>query len=376
MIAPHIAAWALKRERNKEGPRANAVLEATHIISIERSKRTPAPDPNERVLETKGGAPAPPPQPSPQEQAAARDWEAQQEEKRAQARQDAIDAKAASDKAAALETWKGNRGTAYNTALSSATSRLKSLGIEAGDPYGIYSDVTGRYNAANAGLSDMGDYTTAFAPTVVDEALAGGRTRARNTIRTGFEGALPRYYAEDMFGSTADDAILASILNQQYNDASADLMAARDRGQVSSIAYDRALRDLGTAKAGANTQLQTIGGNILAGLADDINTRRSAALDDIAAWDFGMAPYDVTGETGRIKRRASEKLAGLEGDIRGAVGEREFFDVPGLIGKASARVGNQTTGTTGTTGASALYDTFANEALRKNETTKTNEGTF
>jgi hypothetical protein len=79
------------------------------------------------------------------------------------------------------------------------------------------------------------------------------------------------------------------------------------------------------------------------------------------------------GEANRIKSYGSDRQAGLEGELRGAVGGKEFFDVNSLLGKANARVGNQTTGTSGT---NALFDTFANEATRNNENVRANEGTF
>ena len=136
--------------------------------------------------------------------------------------------------------------------------------------------------------------------------------------------------------------------------------------------YNRALRDLDRSKATANTDLQNIGRGVLEDITGDIGTRRQGALDSAANWDFGTT-YDPTGEANRIRSYADERKAGLEGELRGAVGGREFFDVNSLLGKAAAKVGNQSTGTTGT---SALYDTFENEATRANENVRANEGTF
>lgn len=371
MIAPHIAAWALKKQNRQQSELRVDAGDATDIPNYGRKKRKKYDEPV--VLETKGGGGyVPPPQPSPMEQAQAREWEAAQEfereQRRAQEDREREDrAKAASDAA-----WTSSKGSAYNAALSAGTSKLRSLGLESGDQYGVYDQFTGRLNQANAGLGMGSDYSTAFSPTILDEILGGARTSQRNKYTGAFNTAVSPYYAEDMFGATSDDAILNSILDQQYNDALADLDAAKGRGQASQAVYDRALRDLGTAKYTANTDLQNIGRGIRESDITDINRRRQSSLDAAGAWDFGTT-YDPAAEAGRVRGYAGERQAGLEGELRGAVGGKEYFDINSLIGKAAARVGNQTTPTTTGSGSSALYDTFQNQA---NASTRTNEGIF
>jgi hypothetical protein len=369
MLAPHIAAWALNKRKSKDdSERHVAATAVTTPLSDKPKKRAK----KERVLETKGGGTYIPPQPTPQEQAAARDWEAQKEFEREERRAAAERERLAAEKAASDLAWTGSKNAAYNAALQGGTQRLRSLGIESGDPYGVYDQFTGRINQANAGLQVGSDYSTAFAPTILDEILGGARTGQRNKYRTAFNAAVSPYYAEDRFGSTSDDAILASILEDQYGTASSDLTAARDRGQISDIAYNRAAKDLLTARSTANTELQNIGGGVLSGYQDAINQRRQSALDRAAEWDFGSI-YDPNQEAGRIRSYADTRGAGLEGDIRGAIGGREFFDINSIIGKAAAKVGNQTTGTTPGTGA--LLDTFTNQQ-QQNNATRANEGIF
>jgi len=370
MIPAHIAHWA-QTKRNKSNEEARVAVVATQLTTVAKKhkKKDVAP-----VLQSKGGGGyQPPPQPSPQEQAAAREWEAAQaferEERRA-AREKAVRDE---EKRIADAAWQSGKGAAYNSALQSGTSRLRGMGIEAGDPYGVYSDFTGRLGGTNAALQTGADYSSAFSPTILDEILGSARTGQRTKYGTQFGQQINPYYAEDQFSGTSDDAILSAILDQQYNDAFADLGAARDRGQASSIVYDRALRDLGTARSTANTELQGIGRGVLEDITGDINQRRQSSLDSAAAWDFGST-YDPTAEANRIRGYADERRGQLEGDIRGAVGGREFFDVNSLLGKATARAGNQTTPTT--QGTSALYDTFENEAQRNNNSTRANEGTF
>ena len=367
MIAPHIAQWALSKRNNNEGVTATAVTSIT-TPKKQRVKK-------ERVLETKGGGGyMPPPQPSPQELAQARNWEAQQDFEREQRRQTAIDAQKAQEKEASDAAWLGSKNAAYGGAISGAKNRLGALGIQSGDQYGLWGDIMGKYDTANAALQQGGDYSMAFSPNVAEEAIGSARTGQRNKYSTAFGQQINPYYAEDQFGSSRDDAILQSILDTQYGDALADLQASRDRGQATSAVYDRAMRELDTGKATANTELQGIGRGVLEDIVGDINTRRQGSLDSAAAWDFGST-YDPTQEAGRIRSYADERGAQLEGDIRGAVGGKEFFDVNSLLGKAKARIGSPTSPGSDT-GSTALLDTFANEATRNNQNVKANEGIF
>ena len=373
MIAPHIAKWALDKQRKSDEHEMRVSdMPAPPLPYTEYTPKRPKVE--ERVLETKGGGGyQPPPQPTPMEQAQARDWEAAQEAARQEhadelQRQRDADAKAAADAA-----WQSGRSTAYNAAVAAGTNRLRGMGIEAGDPYGVYNEFTGRLNSANAGLTTGADYSGAFSPTILDEILGSARTGQRNRYRSTFNADLSPYYAEDTFGSTRDDPILESILTQQYNDALGDLDTARARGQATQSVYDRALRDLGTARTTANSDLQNIGGTVLSGIRGDIDTRRQAALDRAAEWDFGTT-YDPAQEASRIQSYAGERGAGLEGAIRGAVGDRQFFDVASILGNARARVGTQTTPTT-TGGTAALSDTFQDQAQR-DASTRANEGIF
>ena len=376
MIAPHIAAWALsKNQRKHDGELRVAAIEATRISNInDKPKKVEHTD--ERVLETKGGGGyVPPPQPSPMELATARDWEAKQDFDREQRRIDAEKEAARIEKDAADAAWLTSKNAAYSGVQGTARNRLNSIGITAGDPYGLYSNIMGRYDTANAGLQTGGDYSTAFNPNWIEEEIGSARTGQRNKYSTAFGEQISPYYAEDEFGSTRDDAILQSILDQQYSDALADLQSSRDRGQATSTVYDRALRDLETGKATANTELQGIGRGVLEDIVCDINTRRQGALDSAAAWDFGST-YDPTQEAERVRSYAGERGSQLEGDIRGAVGGKEFFDINSLLGKAKARVGSAAAPGSDTGGSSALLDTFENTAKRDSENVKANEGIF
>lgn len=369
MLAPHIAAWALnKRNTSAADHNADVVVGIDNTPKVKKQRKR-------RVLQTKGGGGyVPPPQPTAQEQAEAREWEAAKEFERETRREETQAQKDKTAKEASDAAWLSSKNAAYQGAKSGAANRLNAMGLSSGDQYGVWDQVQNRYDTANNALQTGADYSGAFNQSIVDEILGTARTGQRNKYSTAFNTNLSPYYAEDEFGDTADDAILNSILTQQYDDAMADLTASRERGATNEAVYNRALRDLGTARATANTDLQNLGRGVRENIIGDVGSRRKAALDLAANWDFGSS-YDPTAEADRIRSYAGGRKTGLEGELRGAVGGKEYFDVNSLLGRANAKVGNQSTGTTGT-GASALYDTFENEAKRNTENIKASEGTF
>jgi len=382
-VPPHVARWKLDKMRGEEETKQLELELPRPTIfpderDVERRKEHgnhdgDGRDTNRTQLEfgSGGGTPAPPQQPDPMAEARAQDWANQQSFERQEViRKEEANAKAA-EKAAKDAAWATGRSSAYNRAQSYGNERLNALGLEANDPYGLGTAYRSRLESANAGLQEGGDYASAFSPNNFDEVMGGARTAQRNKYSSSFNKAVDPYYGETIFGSTADDAILASILGDQYNEALSDITASRDRGQVNQSVYDRAIADLGKAKTTANDELQSIGGGVLSGLQADIGKRRQSALDAAAEWDFGGS-YDPTQEADRIQKYGQEQLSGLGGKLRSAIGERSFFDVPGLIGKASAKAGSATTPKAGGTlddGTSALSNTFQNAAQKEQEGT-------
>ena len=385
MVPAHVAKWKLnKMHASDEQPQPSAQLELPLPVifpderDVERRKEggnrdEDGRDTNRSPLAFGGGnTPSAPPPPDPMAEARAQDWANQQSFERQEVVRKADADKAAAEKAAKDAAWATGRSSAFNRAQQYGNERLSQLGLDANDPYGLGSAYRSRIESANTGLQEGGDYAAAFSPSNFDEVMGGARTAQRNKYASSFNKAIDPYYGESLFGSTADDAILSSILGGQYDEALGDINAARDRGQVNQAAYDRAIQDLGKAKTTANDELQTIGSGVLTGLQGDIGKRRQSALDAAAEWDFGGS-YDPTAEAGRIQSYGQEQLGGLGGKLRSAIGDRSFFDVPGLIGKATAKAGSATTPKAGGTlddSGTALADTF------KNQATKEQEGTF
>ena len=137
--------------------------------------------------------------------------------------------------------------------------------------------------------------------------------------------------------------------------------------------YDRALRDLETGKATANTELQGIGRGVLEDIVGDINTRRQGSLDSAAAWDFGLLTIQLL------------KLIAFVAMLTNVVVSLKVTSVVLLVARSSL-TSTHCSARQGTcwyancagceAGSSALLDTFANEATRNNQNIKANEGIF
>lgn len=312
-----------------------------------------------------GGGPSMPPQPSPREQAEAREWEASQQAARDARAAAERKAEEAARKAEADAKWSTGRSSAFNRALDYGTSRMTSMGMDSTDPYGVGALYRSRVGANNNALQVGDDYTAAFAPTIWDDVVGEVRGGQRNKYTRAFGNEVDPYYAEERFGSTADDAILNAILGRQYDDAFSGIQTARGRGQINQAGYDRAIADLSTARSGANAELQRIGGGVLSGIQSDVNSRRQRGLDSASAWDFGDT-FDVGREAGRVKSYADERMSGLEGDITNAIGGKNFFDVNTLLGRAASRAGTETAptsfgnaGSAGNAGMGALANALS-----------------
>ena len=54
-----------------------------------------------------------------------------------------------------------------------------------------------KYDTANQSLQTGADYSSAFNPNYVEEAIGGARTGQRNKYATAFSGQINPYFAED-----------------------------------------------------------------------------------------------------------------------------------------------------------------------------------
>jgi hypothetical protein len=352
MIPAFIINWKNQKNASVEN---NLYAEvSTNDVVKKKTKKSP-----DKVLQTKGELPD---QPSPMEEARAREYEQQQAWTREQQRlQQEREAKAVAD-AAALDKWRRGRTSARDAAISNAGNRLESMGYGRNDPYGIMQMFSQRINTNDAGLQDLDDYSQAYSPAIFDEVTDSIRSRKRADTRKGFEQNIGKYYGDDLFADNADDAYIDEIINSQFGVAETELKNARDRGQLDSLAFDRALSDIVGRKDVARTEANELGGTVLNNNRTALNRMRDDSLEQIGTLDISDI-FDNDRETGRIKQRGEALKGSLGADVKRAIGNRKFFDTGSTINAANALLGAQNNNT----GVNALYNTMVDQRQKQQE---------
>lgn len=330
-------------------------------------------DEDDVVLETKGSSP--PPAPSPMEEARA---QMELERMRAQlAAEEAArkEAQAAAERQARIDKARGIQTQAYNQASEYADLQNRARGFDQGlvDQYGLIDLFMNELNNARLGIAEddlnpMAQYNT---KTWYKDALNTAQGTYRGDLRRQLNDIASEDFAYNVFADDADDLILQAILGQQRADAQAQLDAARARGQLNDVGYNRALQQLGQQEKSGMADLQDLGLGVLSGYRDDLFGMRNDMLDRINTASFDN-PLSFDTFQNRLRQRQSDLFGRLEGDLYRATSGQSFFDPSSIISSSGAVQGyyNPTTQTsTGTkslgAGGNPLLDAFTTDEQNK-----------
>ena len=184
--------------------------------------------------------------------------------------------------------------------------------------------------------SGNADFGTDFGTNLLD-TIRGERVRELTRAVNEFA---PEGFATQRFGDTYDDAILDSILADRYQSASDQILRARDRGTLTDVGFDYAMRNLDTQRTAAASRLQDTGGGVLSRYRDELRGLADNARTGAQNFDFGST-FDPNFFRERIETRGNELSSRLEGDIRSAIGGEQFFDVNSLVQRAGVNQGPQ-----------------------------------
>lgn len=306
--------------------------------------------------------------PSPMETAQSQLWLEQERQKMAQQQAEQAKLEAEQKRQADLTAWGGKVDTAFNNAKNYGANRLSELGL-ADDPYGIMAAYEAELGTARTNVPELAaDVNGYFGPQVFDNVY----NRKRDATRTGYRRELDAFAGPDVgntwFADTADDDILQSILNDQYTSSLDTLERQRSRGQLNQGAFEQALAGLETAKTGAMSKLQDTGMGILSNNRQQLQSKASSYYDRANNFDFGDS-FNSAGLKTDFENFGNQLKGRLEGDIRGAVGDMQLFDVPTIGAKARTSQGMTNTSIPG-----GLYDMFKME-MDKRQTTN-QQGAF
>jgi hypothetical protein len=304
-----------------------------------------------------GGHPQSPPPPDPQAEAEA---QMKLEDHRAKIAADALalsEQKKADQLAADKVAFQGKLGGAYNTAETYGQGQLRNMGIE--DTYGIMSSYKTALDRAKGIVPELdpnpGQY---FGTDLWENTLSGERTAERGALTRGYEAEVPQGFEQTYIPDTADDALIEAIIGGQYGEATEYLDRAKARGSLNDVGYGTASTALKNAKAGAIAKGNELGLGVLETGRTSLKDIDKEARAGITNWDFGDT-YDPTDWSGKIKTGASTFTSGLEGKLRNAFGETQFFDPEVFVAKGGKAQGAINPGST------ALQDAMTEEEKRR-----------
>lgn len=233
-------------------------------------------------------------------------------------------------------------GEDLSASRANTRSSIDQLFTQTGlDPM-MYDDrIKAELDRLQAGITFGQDprFSTDIGSTLLDQ-LRNEQIREYNRSINEFA---PEGFARDIFGGSTDDAIIESILTEQFGEASDSILRARDRGTLNDQGFQYAMTNLEQQRRAAEARLQDMGGGVLEGYRQDLSGIANNARTGAGGWDFGDS-YSPDIYRTQLDSRRDELSGLLEGDIRNAIGGEQFFNTDTLIQKGGIGQGAQNTG--------------------------------
>lgn len=331
------------------------------------------------VYESKGSSPPPPPDPMAEARAqmaleeSRRAAEAARERERLE--REARERRERIDKARALQQQ------AYQTALGYGDRQIGARGFDQGlvNQYGLLDLYTSALDQVRMGIAEddltpMNSYNTR---TLFNDAYNTAVGTYRGDLTRQLNELAPEDFGYTTFADSADDSILQAILDNARSDALAQIDAARARGQLNDVGYQRALAQLDKQKEAAWGDLQDLGLGVLSGYRDQLGSMRKDMLGRISNAGFDN-PLSFDAFNNRLTQTINDLTGRMRGDIYRATQGQSFFDPSGIISGAGALQGYYNPATTqprttsvgaGGTGDNPLLMAFTDDAQKKQQQT-------
>jgi hypothetical protein len=191
--------------------------------------------------------------------------------------------------------------------------------------------------------------TAAFDPslgdTIIGDVLSGKRTTSSNALNTIFKPT----YAQDALPDSLTGQYKNTILDEQFNPLQAQLENAKKRGTLGGTGYDAAEDRLKQKRSAADTNLNTLGANILTNDRTGLNDYISGARDDVSKLSLADS-FDPNTYSSAAKGKVDTYTSGFGGALRDAVGDTKFADISDLMNAGGAVQGSQNPNATNPTG--------------------------
>jgi hypothetical protein len=241
---------------------------------------------------------------------------------------DAATAKTAADAAKAESDFQTRAGTAKTQAQQSIEDYFRTNGV---DPSQYAPQIANTVNTASGNIADLdptpqGKYAPTLGSDLFNQLTAGKQSTNLAAYNKVFD---PSYSITSLPGTLIDPSV-NSVVNQQFDPLSGQLLNAQKRGTLNDQGYAAALAALNQAKTGAQATVGKLATGVLnsdrSGVNDYISTGRNAAGSAPLNTSFSTDPY-VAGATDLVGRDTSS----FGGDVQNAVGATKFSDLATLL---------------------------------------------
>lgn len=241
-------------------------------------------------------------------------------------------AKAAADaeRAEKIAKAQSKQQAGYDNAVSYGGQQINARGLDQGlvDQYGVLDLFRSeldrkRQSFAEDDINPLYGESTAFA-----DALAAGTNRYRNDLRNQFNAGAGD--VNSIFADTMDDSILDAILGTERGNVEAQINAARERGSLSNVGYNKALEKLAAQSKAARAELEDIGRGVLSGYRTNYSSTADTTRNQIGSAGFDNK-FDVGGALSALNNLRSQLSGRLEGDIYRATEGQSFFNPNAIL---------------------------------------------
>jgi len=336
------------------------------------------------VYESKGSSPPPPPDPM----AEARAQMALEESRRAAeaARERERLEREARERQERIDKARGLQQQAYQTALGYLDQQIGARGFDQGlvNQYGLLDLYTNALDQVRMGIAEddltpMNAYNTR---TLFNDAYNTAVGTYRGDLTRQLNQLAPEDFGYTTFADSADDSILQAILDNARSDALAQIDAARARGQLNDVGYQRALAQLDKQKEAAWGDLQDLGLGVLSGYRDQLGSMREDMLGRISNAGFDN-PLSFDAFSNRLSQTINDLTGRMQGDIYRATQGQSFFDPSSIISGAGALQGYYNPASAqpraagvgaGATSDNPLLMAFTDDAKKQQQTTSAGSG--
>lgn len=158
----------------------------------------------------------------------------------------------------------------------------------------------------------------------------------RDQLMAGINSQYGPGYSSTVFQDSAADPIVDAMLGRQRSTAAQGIERARSRGQLNQAGYGAAQTALGERDLSARSDARALGSPVLARYRQNIDDTIGQMRGAVGTATPG---YDLTPGQNALNSQIASLQGSLAGDLSAAIGDRQFYDLPGLLGRAGAAQG-------------------------------------